>query len=633
MKKFTYAIILFHAVLGALVYSNIFNAPFVFDDELYIVNNPAIRGVADLLTWPRPRALVFLSFAVNYAFSWFDVFCFHLVNVGIHAVNAVLVFMLVRLTFDSPAMKHGFKKESFWIAASASVLFIVHPLNTQAVTYTTQRFTSFATLLYLLTIVLYAKHRLSRSVGAPRLYYGLSIASAILAQFAKEIAFTLPVSLALYEFAFFSPHPTLSPKGRGGNGVKGRVLKLAPFLSVLIITPILLMLPDYDTITITGKLAKSQIADLSGLSPYAYLITQFKVIVIYMRLLVWPTGQSLLHEVARPSGFLEPLVLSSFLFLAVILITGAWLLINARRRGSAAMLIAGFGILWFFITISVESSVIPIKDVIFEHRVYLPGIGAFIAFAALIFQLSTTLSSRYNLLWFNARAAIAVMCVISVILAVEAYKRNALWTDRIVLWQDVVSKAPNTAAAYVNLGYAYKYAGKFDKALENYGKAIQIEPQNPTALNNIAGILIDLGRHKESLEFSLRIKPEHLELVNAYMNIGTAYGALGSHALALLNLEKALTLEPESAVAHFNLAVAYHGSGSFEAAFQHYAEALRINPFLADAHNNAGLVLAALGRTDEAFSHFEAALRIDPANRYASKNIERLRSLPFLKER
>ncbi len=617
MKKTTYAIILFHAVLGALVYSNIFNAPFVFDDELYIVNNPAIRSIAGLLTWPRPRAFVFLSFAVNYAFSGLDVFGFHLVNVGIHAANGILVFMLVRLTLDAPAIGGGFKEESFWIAASASVLFMVHPLNTQAVTYTTQRFTSLATLFYLLTIILYAKHRLSMSNGAPRLYYCLSIVTAILAQFAKEIAFTLPVMLALYEFAFF-------PLSKA-YGVRRRALKLAPFLSVFIITPVLLMLPDYDAVTITGKLAKSQIADLEGLSPYAYLITQFKVIVIYMRLLIWPAGQSLLHEVARPSSFFEPLVLSSFLFLMSIFIGGAYLIVSSKRRGSAARLIAGFGIVWFFITISVESSVVPIRDVIFEHRVYLPGIGAMIVFVVGIFQLSTTLSSRYNLRRLGTRAAIAVMCVISVILAITAYKRNALWADRIVLWQDVVAKAPNTANAYVNLGYAYKYAGRFDKALENYSKAIEIEPQNPTALNNIAGILIDLGRHEESLGFSLRIKPEHHALVNAYMNIGTAYGALGSHELALLNLEKALTLEPESAVAHFNLAVAYHGSGAFEAALRHYTEAVRINPLLADAHNNAGLVLASLGRNDEAFSHFEAALRIDPANRYASKNIERLR--------
>ncbi|MBI5236329.1 MAG: tetratricopeptide repeat protein [Deltaproteobacteria bacterium] len=618
MKKTTYAIILFHAALGALVYSNVFNAPFVFDDELYIVNNPAIRSISGLLTWPRPRALVFLSFAANYAVSGLDVFGFHLVNIGIHVTNAVLVFLLARLTFESTAMKSGTMKHSFWIAASASVLFMVHPLNTQAITYTTQRFTSLAALLYLSAIVLYAKHRLSVSNGAARFYYCLSLTSAILAQFAKETAFTLPAMLALYEFAFFSSSKAY--------GLKDRAMKLTPFLSVFIITPVLLMLPDYDTITIAGKLARSQLADLEGLSWYAYLITQFKVIVIYMRLLVWPAGQSLLHEVARPSSFFEPLVLSSFLFLTSIFIGGASLVVHARKKGSAAMLIVGFGILWFFIAISVESSIIPIKDVIFEHRVYLPGIGALAAFAACIFQLSTTLSVRYNLRWLGAREAIAVICVISAMLAITAYKRNALWADRIALWQDVVNKAPNTADAYVNLGYAYKDAGRVDMALDNYGKAIRIEPQNPTALNNIAGILIDLGRHEESLEYSLRIRPEHYELVNAYMNIGTAYGALGNHALALFNLEKSLTLQPESAMAHFNLAVAYHGSGSFEAALKHYAETVRINPLFADAYNNAGLVLAALNRTDEAFWHFETALKVDPANRYASINIERLRS-------
>ncbi len=231
-------VLLFLSVLASLIYSNTFSAPFHFDDEQNIVTNPQIKNLSNFRDVSSSRYVGLLSFALNYHFGQLDVFGYHLVNLLIHIINGFLVYTLVLLVFKTPLMRPpsaALLEPSAWsitqppagIAFITALLFLVHPLQTQAVTYIVQRFTSLSTLFYLLSIVCYLKWRLAGPELRTRYaWYAGALLSTILAMKTKEISFTLPFMILWVEAIFFWP---LTRKQWGA---------LIPFLLTLPIIPL-----------------------------------------------------------------------------------------------------------------------------------------------------------------------------------------------------------------------------------------------------------------------------------------------------------------------------------------------------------------------------------------------------------
>ena len=615
MERRLYFIIPVYLVIGSLIYSNILHAPFVFDDDMYIVNNMLIRGLGNFVDVPWNRYLTYLTFALNYAVSGYNVFGYHLVNVLVHVANAVFVYLLVSLTFKTPAMKDADARGAFLIALSTSLIFLVHPMQTQTVTYTTQRFASLTAFFYLLTMALYARWRLTCLVKSwpaksGRFLYVAAIVTGALAQLSKENAFTLPAMLVVYEFAFFNSTTE--------SGIKRRCLRLAPFLLLFAIVPLTVIMPAFgkgDVDYIRGL----QMTELQNLSSYDYLITEFSVVVTYLRLLVWPFGLRLLYEYPRYTSFFNYEVIFPFIFLAVVFASGVYLLISSRRRGSVAGLVVGFGILWFFITISVESSVVPIKDVIFEHRVYLPSAGVFMAAFAGFYH-------GFGRLRRGGAAYFAVIAVLAALLSIAAYQRNAVWATKLSLWKDTAAKAPNTPNAYINLGLAYRDIGAVALAEKNYRKALELDPANGVAAVNLATLLTDTGRYEEALYYSLRLRVETVIFVNPYVAIAAAYAGLKRYDEAIKNYKTAISLDPDSLYARHGLSVVYSIIGEKNKAVEQLNEALRIDPYLPEAHYNLALLYDEMGKTNEAVYHYGAVLKVNPDDHPARERLEQLKA-------
>src|SRR3972149_1852378 len=393
-------------VSAFLIYSNTFSSPFHFDDTPNIVKNYKSRDLSNF--WPPSgtRYIGFLSFAINYHFGSLNVFGYHLVNIIIHIINSLLVWWLVVLTFRTPVMERANIKHQlkYFIPITASLLFVSHPIQTQAVTYIVQRFASLATLFYLLSLTLYIKAKLqtiqveakdeNKFFSTSTLtFYLLSLISAILAMKTKEIAFTLPFVVLLYEFMFFTPHPSRAFGTEGGGiaiGMKQslfvkRILYLIPLLLTLFIIPLSLIGTDKPVGDMIGELREAS-QETEEISRGVYLLTQFKVIVTYIRLLFLPINQNLDYDYPLSHSLFEPQTFFSFLFLSAIFAFAVYLFIRSRRTtkspsplwgegkslptkylsgSNAHGLLISFGIFWFFITLSVESSIIPIRDVIF----------------------------------------------------------------------------------------------------------------------------------------------------------------------------------------------------------------------------------------------------------------------------
>ncbi len=227
------AVLLLLTLLSALIYSNTFSVPFQFDDADNIVQNPRIKDLTNFFNLSGSRYVGFLSFALNYYVGGLQVFGYHLVNLIIHIVNGFLVYCLVLLLFraesqDSPlATDNSHLTTASWIAIATALLFVAHPVQTQAVTYIVQRFASLVTLFYLFTVVCYLKWRLASSESRSRfLWYGGAVLSTVLAMKTKENSFTLPFMILLVEAVFFR------------SFTRRRWVALIPFLLTLPIIPL-----------------------------------------------------------------------------------------------------------------------------------------------------------------------------------------------------------------------------------------------------------------------------------------------------------------------------------------------------------------------------------------------------------
>jgi tetratricopeptide (TPR) repeat protein len=541
----------------------------------------------------------FFSFALNYRLHGSDVVGYHIVNLAIHLINALLVYGLVLLLFRTPRLRGSFLlHHARPIALLSALLFVSHPVQTQAVTYIAQRFASLATLFFLAGTITYVASRLASLSSArlrPLAWYGLSLVFSVLAMKTKEIAFTLPLLIALSEFLFFE------------GAVRRRILLLPPLLLTMVIIPASLLGASRSPGDILADVGEATRVHTT-LGRAEYLFTQFRVIVTYLRLLLLPMDQNLDYDYPVFGSFFAPEVFLSFLLLTLVLGTGGYLLYRDRHAPGAGRLTA-FGIFWFFLTLSVESSVIPIADVIFEHRLYLPSVGFFLAVTSALFWGAERLRAR----WTNAVRAVAVgLAAAVVVLAGLTAARNVVWQSEVSLWEDVIRKSPLKARGYNGLGLAYYNRNQNDKAIEAFARAIALHPSYGVAFNNIGNAFFRSGLYDRALEAQTRAIALEPKNPVFHYNRGLTHAARGDQDRAIEDYGRAISLDPAYAEAYNNLGLAYHLKGLYGRAIDAYTKALAYSPGTALFLSNRGLSHAAIGDPHRAIEDYSRAIALDP---------------------
>lgn len=563
--------------LGTAIYANSLHSDFHFDDMFFIVEKPEIRDIKDTTAiWNAhshpARFVAFYTFALNYHWGRYDVFGYHVFNTAVHVLNGILVWGMVWLLFGTPRLRgHPLREHARWLALLTALVFVAHPLQTQAVTYICQRFASLSTLFYLLTVVLYLAGRQSGG-GRAAACFVAAAGSALLGMFTKQITFTLPLILILLESAFLRE-----------RRIHWRAVGVTA-LFLLIVPGIFSFSPGILNIR---HISESHEGD--PLTPVSYFFTQMPVLWTYIRLFFLPYGQNLDYDFPTFYHFWDPPVTAGFAGLTVLFVGGVW----ALRRYP----LIGFGILWFFITISVESTFITIKNVIFEHRMYLPMTGAALAAVAALWRLSR----RPRTAQFAVLIWVAVLSVLTV-------QRNAVWRDGISLWTDVVQKSPHKSRPHTSLGIAYIQRDQPQEALVHLDRAISLNPQAYKAVGNRGLALAKLGRTDEALEEYNRALTLRPKSAITYNNRGDLYRRLGRDDLALQDYNRAISLRPAYAQAYVNRGVLYGQSGQPDLALADFTLAIRLNPTLHEPYNNRGIVYQQKGLFEPALDDFNRAL-------------------------
>lgn len=574
------------AVVAIFSYSNTFQASFNFDDLDSILNNTLVKNrhasLWEILVSSR-RAIGQLSFVMNYRIGGTNVLGYHIVNLSIHILTASLLYFLVIVTCQSVHRRYTatsvappliFRYQS--IAVFSALLFVAHPVQTQAVTYIVQRFTSLCTLFYLAAILCYALARrnaeecsIENSPTRLRVwgYIIASLVCAILAVKTKEIAFTFPVMVLVYEFMFF--HTDFKQR------LNYLLLPVAvPFIVLCIMV--------VQAIRINGFMGLREFTQAQTSMPRIdYLFTQFRVISTYIRLIFLPVNQSVDYDYRIFTSFTWEVALSA-LMLGLIFLTAIWLWIRSNQipptPDTLYLRLMAFGVIWFFVTLSIESSIIPIVDVIFEHRLYLPLSGVMITITSAILYGASRLEYRK----FTKPAITFLFLAITLILAIATYKRNTFWASDLTLWQDAYRKAPHKSRVANNYASVLISRGKGEAALPLLIASIEREPGYFAAWNNLPRVFDQIpflkGHYKNGFEMLDKSGDVNPVYVSKWFSIA-------------LN----------------NLGVAYLLQNDIPKAFDNYRKSLEINPSFSLARENAMSLISALPDRTQA-SHYTEQL-------------------------
>ena len=588
-KKYFIAFILTCIVLIFILYFNTLSASFHLDDRTSIVENEAIQDIKNVKAiwdFSPTRFVTYSTFAVNYNFGQLTVTGYHIVNIVIHFFSVLLVWWFTLLTLSTPLIKDtSIASHKQLIAFFSALLFAVHPVQTQAVTYIVQRLASLSTLLYLLSLCLYINGRLAQDKGSNRnmawgFYTGSAVTAAI-GMFTKETVFTLPLTIALYEFLFFKLK---------------RNIKWKYFIGIILL---LIIIPG--TIYLTKSIDFNQLRAVQEgpegailISPGQYLFTQFRVLTTYLRLLFFPINQNLDYYYPVSQSFLEPSTLSSFCFL-VLIIAGSIMLYPRHR-------LLTFSILWFFITLIPESSIIPIRDVIFEHRLYLPMVGFSVFVVTLICYL---FCDKYP------RAVFVILIAMVIGLSTLTYARNRVWDNELTLWNDTVKKSPDKERPYINRGFAYAQKGEFDQATADFDQALKINQNSAMAYYNRGLALYYKGNYDKSIAdytLAIRIYPNYWQ---AYYNRGLSYFTIGAFDSAIADYTQVITLKPRNYDAHYNRGVAYGKKGEYDKALDDFDQAEPLKSKNVELYYNRGLIYYLKGEFDKAIIQYSKALQLN----------------------
>lgn len=574
------------ALLACMAYANTLHNPLVFDDQETILENQQIRDLGAIASVLMPqrelptagRPVVNLTFAINYAMGGVDVVGYHVWNVATHLICALLLFGILRRTL---ALQSGWlRSEANGLACAAALLFVAHPLNTEAVDYLTQRTEVMMAAMLLLT--LYGSIR-SLAPERRRAWTIVAIVACALGMGSKESMVTAPVLVVLYDRAFaFRSFPEA--------WTARKTLYLGLGATWAILGALLSTGPRFHTAGFG-----------TGVSPTEYLIDQLPILCRYLWLVVFP------HALVHNYGWPQPLPLSR-VWLYGVVIAGLLILTAAVYRRSPKL---GFLGAWVWITLSPTSSIVPIAtEVGAERRMYVP----MMAMATL-----AVLAGAWALKRFGRTTQLAVLGAAVVALVAGTVARNADYSSPLVLAKKTLDRYPTPVAHHV-YGTELIAAGRRDDAIQQLRLAL---PGAPRAHYSLGVELLEEGRTDEGIQELRTFIQEfpYLALAaDARDYIGRAYAQHGQWPAAIAEFRSMVAANPGDAHALRMLAAACFSGNDMPCAATEFEKYLAKSPQDADAFNQLGAALASTGRLDDAVVALTRGEQLDPYNGPIERN-------------
>ncbi len=570
--------------IGLILYHKSYNISFICEDYTRIVYNPFIKQLNfDILWQYEPsRFLTNCMFLLNYFIGGLNVFGWHLVNLLLHILVSFLVYCFIRLSFQMPKLRGIYSaQDQFLLALFSSLLFFVHPIQTQAVIYVGQRATLLASLFYLVTIYLYVLARLNNRGN----YYFYAIVTSFFGMLTKPSVVTLPIAIFVYEICFFKQDPKIDLKRLG---------------TILVLILPLIIIPF-------GLLGNEKLIQLAAdgyqvATFKEHLLTKLNLLLTDIRLLFLPIDQNFDYDYKISHRLFEYPTFISFLAIIIIIILGMKMIKKWP--------LMAFGIFWFFITLDLQASIFPSSDFIQEHWLYLPSFG---------FTLFVCVGAHK--IFKTKQLLLCTLLVLIGIFILLTYKRIDIWQNPIVLFEDAVAQSPYKASAHNNLGYMLNLKGSVLEAEEEYKKAIFLNPNYFVAYNNLAFLYYEQERYLEAKTIFERLVKLYPNYSDPYIGLANIYKKLKNNVQALNFFKTADKINPYSFAVHAGLGNIYSEQGNWQDAQEEFEKTISLNPDNASAYYNLGNISFQCQRFEEAMKNYYKATKLKPDFAEAYNNI------------
>jgi tetratricopeptide (TPR) repeat protein len=614
-RKFIYLFLALLALGLAVSYANCFGIGFYFDDTYGISANPAIRSLRNIpsffvdphAVWTEPtqvdlRPILLISYAVNYAISGLQPWSYHVLNLILHFIASVVVFITVRDHVWWPASERGSAGAARIPAAAAALFFALAPLNSQPVDYLWARSALLCVTLYLGAFLAFLRRR-----------WTLGSVLFALALLTKAIAVTLPAVFLIHDFIYRdrSRYPTIKTYLGGGRRLIVPLVLLG-LMDAAYIGYRNYFLPDW---TAAARMA-------SGVTPWVWFMSQWSALLYYVRLFLWPDGLSADHDFPMTTSLLATRAWGS---LALLLLWAAFALKAARRHPQVT-----FATAWFFVTLAPESSFAPLAEVINDHRPYIASALGLSVLLAWIIDRAAALITAQRQRQLAFIAASLILCAVA--LPLNRY-RTWQWSDSLRIWEDTTYKSPNNGRAWMNTGLAYMSRGDLISARRHFERAREINPQYAFVHMNLSILEASEGHPDKALseaQEAVRLRPD-LSLTHFYL--GQALEKMNWTNEAVAAYQRAIQLDPRYTEAKVYLArlkkfdpegesalmsaglYALYTRGDPTGAIVQFGKVLEINPNHYGATFQLAMALVQAGKSTEARSLWEKVLAMAQASK------------------
>jgi cytochrome c-type biogenesis protein CcmH/NrfG len=574
---------------AVLAFANGATAPFIFDDRTAIQNdrrldNPGACTSEIMADHPQTalsgRPISCLTFALNRRLHGLSVPGYHAVSIALHVGCAVLVMLMAARSLARSGIR-DLADAAGGLSLITALLFAVHPLQTEAVTYIVQRTELLASFFFLLTVFCASR---SFESAHGRAWAAGAIVACGLGMGSKEIVAGAPLAVLVYDRVFHSRSFALALRDHW-RLYTGLALTWT-ILAVLVL-----------------KGPRSETAGFGlEVEPIEYLRTQAEVILTYLKLVFWPSPLILWYywPIAQSWGAVLPAVV----LVAILLATTVWAIWVGRPEGFAGAV--------FFLVLAPSSSFVPIvTEVAAERRMYLP-LAAVIALVASLTYVGLRRSSWARWPAVTRWTGVAVVAGLAMVFAGMTIARNADYRDPIRMWQDVISKQPEHPSAHFALGDVLLVQGRQSEAIAHYRESLRLAPDHPGRSRLLGEALLDVGQVSDAmphLRTAVRVQPDdpwhHLAL-------GRGLTMTGDYEGALREFQQALARSPARAPALTGIGVVLSAQGRSGEALDMFKQALAADPGYVEAKFNSGILLASAGDHAAAVAFFEEVLALLP---------------------
>lgn len=611
-------------LLIVLAYANTLHVPLLFDDEPSIAKNESIRHLSTAFSPPKNgepvtgRPLLNATFALNYALTGLSLPGLHLTNILIHALAALALFGVIRRTLQLPAFREKISRSATLFAWFAAAFWALHPLQTESVTYLSQRAESLVGFFYLFALYSFIR---ANEASASRRWLWLTWFACLAGVATKEVMVTFPVVALLYERTFLR------------NSFRECWQRHSRLYLALVSTWLLL-----GWLVASGGVRGNTVGFAGNVTWWGYLCTQSYAIIRYLFLAVWPGSLTFDYG---PLVIKNPLTIALCGTLVLALLAAAGIALKRRHA-------LGFIGAWYFLILAPTSSLVPvITQTMAEHRLYLPLAALTVGTTALLWHCPRKIQ-------FGAMGALVLAS------GFITFQRNHTYHSATALWEDTVAKRPQNPRALNNLGLLYVKQKRFDEGVATLRKVLALDPGTTETNYNLGYALACLGRDDEALKYyeaALAAKADNLD---ALVNYAAALLRLGRIDESITQNRAALRLAPQQTEAHHNLGQALVRTGHVEEGVDHLYKAVQLAPdddgffrvFVAnlleagrpadaisacetrlhqnpsaDLYTYLGVLYAQNRQLEKARAAFVAALGLDPSHAEAKQNLVRADAL------